>query len=81
MKKYQGEIKCEVYIPVVIEAESIEDANEQFADAIRNHSFDMNIVYHTDTIFIDRYVLGDIATDFDPDVTEEEYDPDETEED
>lgn len=69
---YRAEVKCEVYIPVVIKADSIEDANEQFADAIKNHSFDMDIVYHTDAIFIDRYVLGDIATEFDPEETEEE---------
>ena len=73
--KYCNEITCTIHIPVVIEADSIEDANEQFADAIKNHSFDMDIVYHKDAIFIDRYVLGEIATDFDPDETteEEEY--------
>ena len=68
---YQTELKCEIYIPIVINADSIEDANKQIADAIKNHSFDMDIEYHTDTIFIDRYVLGEIATDFDPDTTEE----------
>lgn len=75
--KYEVELKCVVYIPIVIEANSEEDANEQIADAIRNKSFDMDIVScPEDAIYIDRYVLADIVEDFDPDVTEE-YEGDE----
>lgn len=72
--KYEVELKCVVYIPIVIEANSEEDANKQIADAIQNKSFDMDIISCPDCI--DRYVLADIVEDFDPDATKE-YEGDE----
>ena len=60
--KYKGYVVCRVVVPVIVEADTEEEADETINEAVESHDFcDVEVLEDYDTISVDRWMLENLA--------------------